>query len=232
MIVKKYKRCPRCDSKNALYQDRCDECGLVFARLEKVTNSSAKQAIKNKEYNKVINYNVLPRDLNKWKLFFLALFFGWIGAHFFKVGKYKSFIYMFAAFILFMLLATTIIPFSWFDEQYLFLVAWGCVMPASIATIIWLGTTFQILVGKFKVPVAIDEELVKEDLDSNTVNEILSSVKANRKEQNKLKKQEEKLNRKIKRKKVSVVCASCGAVVKVRGNETICPKCDEPLKEE
>lgn len=230
MIVKKYKRCPRCDSKNAIYQDRCDECGLVFDRLKFVTNSAAKKAIKNKEYNKVINYNVLPRDVNKWKLFFLALFFGWVGAHFAKVGKYKSFIYMLVAFILFMLPATTIVPFSWFDEEYLFLIAWGCVMPASIATIIWLGTTFQILFGKFKVPVAIDEELVKEDLDDKTVKEILTSIKKDRKEKSKQEREEEKLNRKKMREKITVVCASCGETVKVRSDETICPKCDEPLK--
>lgn len=229
MIVKKYKRCPRCDTKNPLYQDKCVNCGLVFARLKNVSNSSAKQAIRNKEYNKVINYNVLPKDVNKWELFFVALFFGWIGAHFLKVGKYKWFIYMFVAFILFMLLATTIIPFSWFYTEYLFLVAWGCIMPASVATMIWLGTTVQILLGKFKVPVAIDENLVAENLDSNAVEDVLTTIRGNKKEAAKQKIKEEKLNKKKQHEKVTVTCASCGAVVKVRNDETICPKCDEPL---
>ena len=232
MREKKFKRCPRCDKKNNIYADRCEECGLVFDRLSKVTNRAAKKAISKKEYNKIINYNVLPVDINKWKLFFIALFFGWFGALFVKVGKYKTFVYMLVSLLLIMLVVTSVIPLSWFDHQYLFLFAWGCVLPASIGTIIWVVTTFQILFGKFKVPVAIDETLVKQDLDYNTVKEILNEVKQDRKKQHNDNKENPKSKKKMKAEKIRVVCASCGAFVKVYSDETICPKCDEPLKEE
>ena len=36
-------------------------------------------------------------------------------------------------------------------------------------------------------------------------------------------------NKKKKKERIKVVCASCGAFVKVYEDETICPKCDEPL---
>ena len=232
MREKKYKRCPRCDKKNSIYQDRCEECGLVFSRLSKVTNSAAKKAMSKHEYNKIINYNVLPVDVNKWKLFFLAVFLGWFGAHFAKVGKYKTFIYMIISFVLILLVGTSIIPIDWFYHKYLFLVAWGCVMPAAIGTIIWVVSTFQISFGKFKIPVAIDESLVKQDLDYNTVTEILTSVEKDRKEKIEKEPETPKSNKKLKKEKIRIVCASCGAYVKVDKNETICPKCDEPLKEE
>ena len=246
MIEKKYKRCPRCDKKNPLYQDRCEECGLVFSRLKNVTNSAAKKAISKKEYNKVINYNVLPPDLNKWKLFFLALFLGWIGAHYVKVGKYKTFIYMVISFVLVMLVGTTIIPPSWFDHQYLFLVAWGCVAPAGFGTIFWVVSCVQILFGRFKVPVAIDESLVKQNLDTNAVTDIMTTINEDRKNKKEGKDTQDNKNgetkgkvnnqskskKALKREKIRVICASCGAYVKVYKDETICPKCDEPLKEE
>ena len=44
--------------------------------------------------------------------------------------------------------------------------------------------------------------------------------------------QEEVFSKKEKRKKIKVVCASCGAQVKVYNDEEICPKCDEPLKDD
>ncbi len=238
MKEKTYRRCPRCERKNPLYQDKCDECGLVFSRLKKVTNAAAKKAISKKEYNKVLNYNVLPPDVNKWKLFFIALFFGWFGAHYVKIGKYKTFIFMVFSSVL-IIVGALVIPASWYDHQYLFLIAWGTVAPAATSTMIWVISTFRILFGRFKVPVAIDETLVKQDLDYNTVTEIMTTIEKDRKEKmdqeqkNNLKDNNlPKSNKSLKREKIKVICASCGALVKVDKDETICPKCDEPLKDE
>ena len=238
MKKQEYKRCPRCDRKASFYQDKCDECGLIFARLDKVTNSAAKKAISKKEFNKVINYNVLPPDINKWKLFFIALFFGWFGAHYVKVGKYKTFIFMVSSSVL-IILGGLLIPSSWFEDKYLFLIAWGTVAPASIGMIMWIVSIFRILFGRFKVPVAIDESLVKQSLDYNVVKDVMTTVEKDRKDKEETKQKEvvlnseikNKSNKSFKREKIRVVCASCGAYVKVNKEETICPKCDEPLKE-
>lgn len=251
MKQKNFKRCPRCDTKTPIFQDKCDYCGLVFSRLTKATNFAAKKAIKKKEYNKVIMDKVLPVDVNKWNLFVYALFFGWFGFHYAKVGRYKMFTYMIISSA--MIYIAALLPMTWFNHEYLFLLMWGLVLPGSVSAIWWIVSLFQILFNKFKVPISIDEELVKEDLDFELVDDILKEVKSNKKdklykkelakqgEKNSLnnevsfddnKSSETEKNGKQKIKKIKVVCASCGITVKVYENETICPKCDEPLKEE
>ena len=98
---------------------------------------------------------------------------------------------------------------------------WALILPASVYVIFNVVSIFQIAFNQFKVPISIDETLVTEDLDEKVVDDILKEVKEVRKEE----------EIKTKRKKISVVCASCGRVVKVFDDETICPKCDEPLKD-
>lgn len=251
---KNFKRCPRCDTKTPIFQDKCDYCGLIFSRLNKATNFAAKKAMKKKEYNKVIMDKVLPSDVNKWNLFVYALFFGWFGFHYAKVGRYKMFTYMIIASA--MIYIAALLPMTWFNHEYLFLLMWGLVLPGSVSAIWWIVSLFQILFNRFKVPISIDEELVKESLDPELVDDILKEVKNNKKDKisknakkdlvknendsllnnepvdsNNISSKSEK-DKKQKVKKIKVVCASCGSIVKVYEDETICPKCDEPLKEE
>ena len=225
MKQRDFKRCPRCDHKTPIYQDRCDNCGLIFSRLSKATNSAAKKALKNKEYNKVICDKVLPRDVKKWPLFWVALFFGWFGLHYAKVGRYKMFTYLVIATAL--LFIACFLPMSWFNREYLVLLMWSLILPASFGTIIWVVSIFQILLNRFKVPISIDEELVKEELDPEIVNEILTNVKEDKKEVEK--EEVVQSNKKQKKQRIKIVCASCGAFVKVDVDEKICPKCDETL---
>ena len=253
MKKSQFKRCPRCDKKTPIYQDRCERCGLVFSRLAKASNTAAKKALKKKEYNKVIMDKVLPKDVNKWKLFFISLFFGFFGVHYAKVGRYKMFTYGICSAA--GLYIAVCLPKDWFNHEYLFMLMWGLVINASMYAIIYVVSVCQILFNKFKVPIAIDEELVIESLDQELVNDILKEVKSpekannnannqtnSKKQKNKNKNNvkqvveeavEDKTNiKKEKRKKIKVMCASCGAQVKVYNDEMICPKCDEPLKEE
>ena len=53
MKRKEFKKCPRCDTKTPLFEDRCENCGLIFSRLTKATNAAAKKNIRKKEYNKI-----------------------------------------------------------------------------------------------------------------------------------------------------------------------------------
>jgi len=233
MREKKFKRCPRCDTKADIFQERCENCGLIYARLSKASNSAAKKALKRKEYKKVIMDKVLPRDVNKWKLFFIALFFGWFGLHYAKVGRYKLFIYTVVT--LAMLLIASCLPASWFNMEYLGLLMWFLILPPSFGTILWVVSIFQIAFNTFKVPISIDEDYVKEDLDQKLVKDILNEVKQN---ENIASKGHENNNmqngnsNKQKREKIKIVCASCGTFVKVYKDEKICPKCDEPLYDE
>lgn len=250
MKQKQFKRCPRCDKKTPIYQDRCEGCGLVFSRLTKATNKAAKKNIKNKEYNKVIMDKVLPKDVDKWKLFFTALFLGFFGAHYAKVGRYRMFTYgIVAASCIYI---AVFLPQSWFNHQYLFLLMWALVLPGSVYAIIWIVSIFSIITNKFKVPISIDEELVTDSLNKEIVEDILKVAKAEDKsipaskveekgkkvESKKIKENEEnkqqveKLKSRKKLKKIIVKCSSCGETVKVYESEKICPKCDEPLKDD
>lgn len=229
MKRKEFKRCPRCDKKTPIFQDRCENCGLIFSRLSKASNTAAKKAFKKKEYNKVILDKVLPRDLKKWPLFCYALFLGIFGAHYAKVGRYRMFTYFMISIA--MLYIASFLPISWLDHEYLFLVMMALILPGSVSAIIWVVSIFQILFNKFKVPIAIDEEYVKESLDQELVEDILKNVKKEEEIKNN-KELENKIEKPKKTKKIKVVCASCGMFVKVNEDETICPKCDEPLKED
>ena len=149
-----------------------------------------------------------------------------------------------------MIYIAAVLPMSWFDREYLFILMWGLVLPGSCSAIIWVISLFQILFNKFKVPISIDEELVRESLDPELVEDILKTVKTkgeteknskkkNKEENSKINEKDDKVSKvleenetlkeKKKSKKIKVVCASCGATVRVKEGETICPKCDEPL---
>ena len=231
MKEKKFKRCPRCDRKTPIYQDRCDGCGLVFSRLSNASNSAAKKAIKAKEYNKVIQNKDLPYDISKWRLFFIALFFGLVGAHYAKIGKYKTFVYMLISIIM-IYIASFLLPLNWFSHKYLFLVMWTLILPSAFTVMLWVVSIFQILFNKFKVPISIDEELVVADLDENIVKDILKDVKSNNSDIKADIAINNKNDKNLGYKRIKIKCSSCGEIVKVRENETICPKCDEPLKED
>lgn len=233
--MKKYKKCPRCDKRTFINEEKCPNCGLIYSRLKKASNSAAKRYLKNKKYKKVIMSKTLPSDVNKWHLFLWAVFLGIFGIHFLKVGRVKTFLYMlFSSLVL--ILAVICLPITdWLYEENLFLITLICVLPASISAMLWIGSVFQILFNSFKVPIAIDEDIVKRSLDPNIVKDILTTVGKDKEPKTELKTakpNELKSKKTQKREKIRVVCASCGTYVKVDKDETICPKCDEPLKDD
>ncbi|NCB48409.1 MAG: hypothetical protein EOM55_02115 [Clostridia bacterium] len=194
-------------------------------RMEKVSNRAGKEALEKGEKNKVIFDKTLPKDVNKWRLFFLALFCGWFGLQYEKVGRKKLFYYLLFSFCLFVLftifLITNIFSTSIIYEKYWAFLALAMILPSSFGLIIWFFSVLQILTNTFKVPVAIDENIVINDYDIKIAGEILSDVKSNRTENN---------VKNTSRKKNKVVCKSCGRSVWVFEGEKICPKCDENLE--
>ncbi len=257
---KDYKRCPRCDRKVPLHQPKCQHCGLIFARLSKATNDAAKKALRKKEYNKVIYDSVLPRDMNKWKFFFLTLFLGWCGGHQYYIGKTGKGITASVTFA--MIFASIWLPTWWWNDFYLSSVLIILILPFSFTAIFWIVAIFGILFNKYKVPIAIDEELVlAEDYDEKLVKDVLKSVgkdekpeekkNLSKKELKKLKAEarkerarleEEKLakqleeekskEKKTKPKMIKVVCKNCGRTVKIEEGETICPNCEDNINGE
>lgn len=176
----KYKKCPRCNAKNGLNDNKCFNCGLIFERMKKTTNRAGKQALRKKEFNKVVYTSELPKDLNKWKLFFLTLFFGLFGVHYAYVGRKKIFIFTIISLFLLLIYSFFIYfnVYPVFFETNLALIIF--VMPYVFVMILYFSCIVQILTNTFKVPVSIDEEYIIESLDKNVVTNILKDVKNNK----------------------------------------------------
>ena len=221
MNKKLFKKCPRCNRKCPINQPVCDGCGLIFSRMKYVSNSAGKEALERDESNKVIYDKTLPYDVNKWNLFFTALFLGFLGVQFEKVGRKKAFLYYLISFSLFfifsILLAFGIITPDLMEAGYLGLFFWMLILPPSLGLVFWAFSFISILLGTFKVPVAIDEKKAAIHYGGKVASEILDEAIKTRKVA-------------PKRKKVSIKCKSCGKIVKVNDGEKICPKCDGNLE--
>ncbi len=220
MKEKYYKRCPRCNAKVISSEERCHNCGLIFERLKKASNTAAKQAIKRKEYNKVVYSCDLPRDISKVNLLLTAIFLGVFGIQYAKVGRYKMFMFMIISlFLLFLYTLLSVMPAipDWvFDDKYLGMILILITIPSAFEVMMWGVSIFQIIFNRFKVPVAIDEEYVIEGINTPVAKEILSEVKQNREER------EMSSKNRLKRR---VFCAKCGEYVKLKKGENTCHKC-------
>ena len=180
---KTYKRCPRCDTKALINQPKCEMCGLVYSRLSFATNTEAKKALKKRKKHLVVYDKTLPKDVNKWKLFFIALFSGLFGGHRFYVGRYKGAIY--SVFAITMLLISACLPKAWWGNVYLSLVMWLFIFPAGPNFIMWAWDWIAILCNRYKVPVAIEESnLIKaKELEDKDVIKIVKDLDKQAKEQ-------------------------------------------------
>ena len=229
MKKKLYKRCPRCNKKMFAVEKKCEQCGLIFERLKKATNSAGKKALAKHEENKVVYVTNLPKDVSKIKLLLFSIFFGFFGVHYAYVGRKKLFAFCFIS-NLYLLLYTIFYTFKLISVAFLTTGYSGLIFqflffPAGIANILWLVSIFQIIFNKFKVPVSIDEEYFidpnNSEIDGAVAKEILSEVKQTR---------ENTLKTNKKSHKRRVFCNNCGEYVKVMEGDVVCPKCDEPLK--
>lgn len=146
-----YKVCPRCGEKNFKNAKVCINCRLIFARLEYASNQKAKEAIIKGEKEKIIKTTILPKDLCKWKLLLMCAFGGLLGIHNLKIGRYfKGFFSLFFTTLTIILL--TVLNGNIISDIYhsiLFL-------PAGIVFFFWFYDLFLIVIGKYKVPIALD----------------------------------------------------------------------------
>ena len=180
-MEKLYKRCPRCNRKMNALSAKCDTCGLIFDRLNNATNRAGKKALSKGETNKVVYVKTPPRDVNKWILMVLDIFFGLIGVHYFKVGRIKMGILMAVSLFLFLLYNIVtyfgLLPASILNNQFLGVILYFLQIPEAFCAIIWFSSIFFIAFNNFKYPVSIDEEYVIETTNPEVAKEIINSVK-------------------------------------------------------
>lgn len=152
--------CPRCGLKVPAGTAQCDDCGLVFERLEMASNKDAKRKIRRGDREYIIRTSKLPKDVKYWKLLLMVCFTGLAGGHCYYVGRYLR------GAIFSVLLVLTIFCVVFNSYIIAFYPGW----MELVGTIVigpwglwWLWDIFRVAIKKFKVPVAID--LQSQDID-------------------------------------------------------------------
>ena len=143
-----FKRCPRCDNKCLLNATKCEDCGLIFSRLEFATNTAAKNMIKKGDRSYILYTSDLPKDLSYTKLLIYTLILGLFGAHYYYTGKYIKGILMSAM----MAYAIVCLIFNAYLVEYLSFLY----LPIGIGVLAWIVSCVYVICKKFKVPVFIE----------------------------------------------------------------------------
>ena len=157
--TKPYKKCPRCGNKCLVAQAKCEECDLVFSRMEFATNKAAKKKLRHLDNDYIIYTNQLPKDVSYWKLILITLFVGLMGGHYYYVGKYVKGGLMTASFV-YLIFCTV------FNAQIYSALEAGAYVPIGIAAFAWMASLVYVCCKKFKVPVIVEipkTEIVKEE---------------------------------------------------------------------
>lgn len=145
---KPFKHCPRCDNKCIQTAEKCDDCGLIFSRLDFATNKAAKELMKKGERDYIIYTTQLPKDLSYTKLLLYTLLLGLVGAQYYYTGKYIKGFLMTTCFAI----ATIGVIFNSFLLNVIELIY----IPCGIAVIAWIVSCVYVISRKFKVPICLE----------------------------------------------------------------------------
>lgn len=152
-ITNAYKKCPRCKNKVHDYEKKCNECGLIFSRLDNAKNMYAKKELLHFNRKNVVFVNKLPSDVSKQKLILLCGFLGLFGAHNFYVGRYIKAIYMLIVGVASCVLASlNVVP-----QGYDTFMSFFFVFPGLLAYF-WISDFVLIALNKYKIPVALEKK--------------------------------------------------------------------------
>ncbi len=168
------KRCPRCDAKAAIHQPKCEVCGLIYARMNYATNQEAKRALRKGKRHLVVYDKTLPKDVSKWKLFFLTLFLGLVGGHRFRVGKPWKGLYSVVSVI--MIVAAALLPFSWWQTSKQYII-WALILPTGPNVVWWAIDWIKVMCNAYRVPVAIEESVMRADENVLEDKDVIKIVK-------------------------------------------------------
>ena len=145
---KPFKRCPRCDKKMLVTATKCDECGLIFSRLDYATNKAEKKKLKRGDRDYILQVTTIPKDVSYLKLLLYTLFLGLFGGHYYYVGKYVKGILMSAM----MVYTIVCVIFNVYLVEALSVLY----VPIGIGVLAWMVSCVYVICKKFKVPVCIE----------------------------------------------------------------------------
>lgn len=156
--------CPVCGAK--LYNNQvCPYCkDVTIERIENASNKAVTEARNKQEYDKVVYSTVIPKDISKKKLWLFTVLLGWFGVQNFYTKKTTKGWFHAVAFGG----ALFFVTIRFFSEQYAWGVENGVDIFASlfsflsaITFLLWIGDIISLLFHKFKVPVVLGKDTVK-----------------------------------------------------------------------
>ena len=155
-------KCPRCGEENFKTQKKCSDCGLIFDRLNYVSNRAGKIAVVRREKENILRVTKWPKDAKKSKALLLCGFLGLVGAHNFYLGRYvKGFFSLIVTLVACVcIMLENVIDYASFYESFFFL-------PTGIMFLMWWVDFILIASNKYKIPVALDYEYPEENKKEN-----------------------------------------------------------------
>ena len=177
-------KCPRCGEENFKTQKKCSDCGLVFDRLNYVSNRAGKIAVVRREKENILRVTKWPKDAKKSKALLLCGFLGLVGAHNFYLGRYvKGFFSLIVTLVACVcIMLENVIDYASFYESFFFL-------PTGIMFLMWWVDFILIAMNKYKIPVALDYEYPEENKKEKNKNKKENIKKLKNNSKNKLEKE-------------------------------------------
>ena len=169
-------KCPRCGEENFKTQKKCSDCGLIFDRLNYVSNRAGKIAVVRREKENILRVTKWPKDAKKSKALLLCGFLGLVGAHNFYLGRYvKGFFSLIVTLVACVcIMLENVIDYASFYESFFFL-------PTGIMFLMWWVDFILIASNKYKIPVALDYEYPEENKKEKNKKENIKKIKNNSK---------------------------------------------------
>ena len=169
-------KCPRCGEENFKTQKKCSDCGLIFDRLNYVSNRAGKIAVVRREKENILRVTKWPKDAKKSKALLLCGFLGLVGAHNFYLGRYvKGFFSLIVTLVACVcIMLENVIDYASFYESFFFL-------PTGIMFLMWWVDFILIASNKYKIPVALDYEYPEENKKEKNKKENIKKAKNNSK---------------------------------------------------
>ena len=157
------KKCPRCHEKLLVNQKKCPFCGLVFERLNYVSNKSARKEVIKFHKKNYLMVKEWPSDVSKKTALLLCAFLGMFGAHNFYLGRFYKGLTMLVG----MLCATALVFVDYASVWHNIIFYIGFI-PMACVLVFWVLDFFKIFLERYKIPVSIDSKLY--EIKKNIIN--------------------------------------------------------------
>ncbi len=154
MNIFRNKRCPRCSQKLPVEIVVCSSCQLNFQKFNDATNAEAKQAIRLGENDRVLMRQGYPKDVNKITMILLTVFLGFMGAHYYYVGRVKKGAFFTIFFVVGVVNAVLTMLLTQTPKGDAYQVLTFLVLIWGVVLFMWIVDMVKVCFNKFKIPVS------------------------------------------------------------------------------